>query len=106
MIPKAAAHPYGAMTAMAAVGTVQRTPEIVIVHDGKPVENVGALTQIQVPAGAGLVDECRLFVSPAVVGGGNRAFPEGLRLRLELVDERRFGNGVVYLRYRTSEEEP
>jgi dihydrofolate reductase len=56
--------------------------------------------------GAGLVDECRLFVSPAVVGGGNRAFPEGLRLRLELVDERRFGNGVVYLRYRTSEEEP
>ena len=56
--------------------------------------------------GAGLVDECRLFLSPVVVGGGTRAFPDGLSLRLELVDERRFGNGVVYLRYRTSEEEP
>jgi len=56
--------------------------------------------------GAGLVDECRLFLSPVVVGGGTRAFPDGLSLRLELVDERRFGNGVVHLRYRTSEEEP
>jgi dihydrofolate reductase len=44
--------------------------------------------------------------APVVVGGGTRAFPDGLSLRLELVDERRFGNGVVYLRYRTSEEEP
>jgi dihydrofolate reductase len=50
---------------------------------------------------AGLVDECHLFLSPVVVGGGNRAFPDGLRLRLELLEERRFGNGTVYLRYRT-----
>ena len=41
-----------------------------------------------------------------MVGGGTRAFPDGLGLRLELADERRFGNGVVYLRYRTSGEEP
>ena len=49
---------------------------------------------------AGLVDECHLFLSPVVVGGGNRAFPDGLRQRLELLEERRFGNGTVYLRYR------
>ena len=50
---------------------------------------------------AGLVDECHLFVSPVVVGGGIRALPDNLRLGLELLDERRFGNGVVHLRYST-----
>ena len=49
---------------------------------------------------AGLVDELHLFVSPVIVGGGLRALPDGLKLRLDLEDERRFGNGVVYLRYR------
>ena len=50
---------------------------------------------------AGLVDELRLFVTPIVVGGGTRALPDGLRLKLELLEERRFEAGVVYLRYRT-----
>jgi dihydrofolate reductase len=49
---------------------------------------------------AGLVDECHLFLNPVVVGGGTRALPADLHLQLELLDERRFGNGVVYLRYR------
>ena len=49
---------------------------------------------------AGLVDECHLFLSPVVVGGGTRALPAGLHLDLELLDERRFAGGVVYLRYR------
>jgi dihydrofolate reductase len=49
---------------------------------------------------AGLVDECHLFLNPVVVGGGTHALPAGLHLDLELLDERRFGNGVVYLRYR------
>jgi dihydrofolate reductase len=49
---------------------------------------------------AGLVDEFHLFVTPSVVGGGNRSLPDGLRVTLELLDERRFGNGVVYLHYR------
>jgi dihydrofolate reductase len=49
---------------------------------------------------AGLVDECHLFLTPVLLGGGNPAFPAGLRLKLELLDERRFGSGVVYLRYR------
>ncbi|MDY7089869.1 MAG: dihydrofolate reductase family protein [Actinomycetota bacterium] len=49
---------------------------------------------------AGLVDECRLVVLPVVLGGGKPGLPSGLRADLELVDERRFPNGVVYLRYR------
>src|SRR3712207_2541294 len=44
---------------------------------------------------AGLVDEVHLFVAPIVVGGGKRSLPDDLRLTLELLDERRFGNGMV-----------
>jgi len=50
---------------------------------------------------AGLVDECHLFVAPIVVGGGTRSLPDDVRLELELLDERRFGNGMVHLHYRT-----
>jgi len=46
-----------------------------------------------------LVDEYQLFLVPAVVGGGTRALPDRVRLDLALADERRFGNGTVYLRY-------
>ena len=49
---------------------------------------------------AGLVDEYHLFVTPVLVGGGKRSFPN-VRLDLDLVDERRFANGVVYLHYRS-----
>jgi dihydrofolate reductase len=51
---------------------------------------------------AGLVDECHLFLCPVVVGGGKRALPDDVRMQLELLDERRFANGVVHLRYRLS----
>ena len=47
----------------------------------------------------GLVDELQLFLHPIIVGGGTPALPDDLRLGLELLDERRFGNGVVHLRY-------
>src|SRR5919198_3752184 len=50
---------------------------------------------------AGLVDDLHLFVSPVVVGGGKQSLPDNVRLRLELLDERRFGNGMVHLHYRT-----
>ena len=50
--------------------------------------------------GAGLVDECHLFLNPIVVGGGKRGLPNDLRLQLELLDEQRFGSGVVHLHYR------
>lgn len=49
---------------------------------------------------AGLVDECHLLLVPVVVGGGNRALPDHVRLALELLDERRFNSGVVHLHYR------
>jgi dihydrofolate reductase len=50
---------------------------------------------------AGLVDEWHLFVAPVVVGGGKQSIPDNVHVELELVDERRFGNGMVFLRYRT-----
>jgi dihydrofolate reductase len=50
---------------------------------------------------AAIVDEIQLFLVPAVVGGGTRALPDGLRLDLELLDERRFASGAVYLRYQS-----
>ena len=49
---------------------------------------------------AGLVDEYHMFVAPIVVGGGKQSLPHNVRLELELLDEHRFGNGVVHLRYR------
>ena len=51
--------------------------------------------------GAGLVDEYHLFLAPVVVGGGNRALPDGVRVDLELLGERRFASGFIYLRYGT-----
>lgn len=48
---------------------------------------------------AGLVDEIQLAVVPAIVGAGTRALPEGVRLDLELLEERRFPGGAVLLRY-------
>jgi dihydrofolate reductase len=49
---------------------------------------------------AGLIDEYQLLIWPIVVGGGKPGLPTGIGAKLELLDERRFGNGVVYLRYR------
>ena len=49
---------------------------------------------------AGLVDECHLFLHPVLRGGGKHSLPDDVQLRLELLDERRFSSGVVYLRYR------
>jgi dihydrofolate reductase len=50
--------------------------------------------------GARLVDECHLFLCPILVGGGKRALPADVRVELELLGERRFGNGVVHLHHR------
>ena len=49
---------------------------------------------------AGLVDECHLFLTPIVVGGGKRVLPDKVRARLELLSECRFRSGVVHLHYR------
>jgi dihydrofolate reductase len=53
-----------------------------------------------------LVDECRLFVAPVIVGAGIRALPTDVRLQLHLLDERRFGSGFVYLSYRSDASHP
>jgi dihydrofolate reductase len=51
---------------------------------------------------AKLIDECHLFLNPILVGGGKQALPSNVRTRLELLDEGRFGNGVVHLHYRVT----
>ena len=51
---------------------------------------------------AGLVDEIQLFLSPIIVGAGSPALPDGVKVPLELLDERRFDNDVVHLRYRVA----
>jgi dihydrofolate reductase len=50
---------------------------------------------------SGLIDECHLFLTPIIVGAGKPALPGNLCLELELLEQRRFDNGTVYLRYRT-----
>jgi dihydrofolate reductase len=50
---------------------------------------------------AGLVDEYQLLVVPVLLGGGKRVLPSNVGVKLDLMDERRFGKGWVYLRYRT-----
>jgi dihydrofolate reductase len=50
---------------------------------------------------AGLIDECHLFLTPVVVGGGTRSLPGHHRAKVELLDERRFESGVVHLHYAT-----
>ncbi len=48
----------------------------------------------------GLVDECRFLIYPVLIGQGKPAFAGTDHVRLDLVEEHRFGNGVVHLRYR------
>ena len=63
--------------------------------------SIGGPTLAAHAIGAGLVDEYELYVTPFIVGGGLAALPSGVRASLDLVDERRFASGVVYLRYRS-----
>ena len=51
---------------------------------------------------AGLVDECQLFIHPVIVGAGKSSLPRDVRAELELLDEHRFGNSVIYVRYRVA----
>jgi len=64
--------------------------------------SVGGPTLAAQAIRAGLVDEIHLFLAPMVVGAGTRALPDEVRLKLELVDERRFDNGTIHLHYRTT----
>jgi dihydrofolate reductase len=50
------------------------------------------------------LDETHLMITPIIVGGGNQALPDDIRLQLELEGERTFANGVVHVHYRTKVE--
>jgi dihydrofolate reductase len=63
--------------------------------------SIGGSTLASVALAAGVVDELQLILHPVVVGGGKPALPDGVRIDLELLDERRFERGAVYLRYAT-----
>ncbi|MBE4719136.1 dihydrofolate reductase family protein [Pseudarthrobacter sp. AB1] len=84
---------------------IERTFASEAVRDLKNITDgnisIGGPTLAAAALRAGLVEECRLFLNPVAVGGGRRFLPDGLGLRLELLEEHTFGNGVVYLRYRT-----
>ena len=96
-------------TTLAAVSTrstrLERHFDPGAVHDLKSAASsdliVGGPNLAAQAVTAGLVDECHLFVWPVVLGGGKPALTTDTRVDLELLDERRFGNGVVRLRYRT-----
>jgi dihydrofolate reductase len=62
---------------------------------------IGGPTLAQYAFEAGLVDEVRLFLVPIIIGGGKPALPKNVHLPLELVDERKFDNGITYVHYRT-----
>ena len=75
-------------------------PEAVRALKGRGDVSIGGPTLAAHAIRAGLVDEYEFYVTPFVVGGGLAALPSGVRASLDLVDERRFASGVVYLRYR------
>jgi dihydrofolate reductase len=64
--------------------------------------SIGGATLAGEAIRAGLIDELHLLINPIVVGGGTPSLPADVRWTLELLDERRFANGVVYLRYRAA----
>jgi dihydrofolate reductase len=67
---------------------------------GAPL-GIGGPTLAGQALAAGLVDEVQFFVNPVLVGGGLSTWPTGVRAELRIIEERRFGNGAVFLRYRT-----
>jgi len=95
-------------TTLAAVSTantrLERHFDPIAVHELKAAASsdliVGGANLASQALRSGLVDGCQLFVWPVVVGGGKPALPTDRRADLELLDERRFGNGVLLLRYR------
>ena len=74
-------------------------------HDAPGDLSVGGPELAAQAIAAGLVDEYHLFLAPVLVGGGRRALPDGVQTDLELIDERRFSGGMVYLRYGNRQRE-
>ena len=87
--------------------TLEREFDVELIRGMKADENrdltVGGAELAAQAFGAGLVDECHLFLWPVVLGGGKYAFPRQARLDLQLLNERRSGSGVVHLHYRVAQ---
>lgn len=105
VIPNAADDPFAAMNAMAAVGTVQRAPEIVIVNDGKPVENVGAggssakLLRIAIPAGLALI----VGIAVGKIGTSNGSYNDGLKGARAILGDKQTPSTVANLKKQLSD---
>jgi hypothetical protein len=105
VIPNAADDPFGAMNAMAAVGTVQRAPEIVIVNDGKPVENVGTksmgatIAKIAVPAVITLV----IGVAIGKIGSNASAHNAGIEDARQLLGDKSASQSILGLKQTLSQ---
>ncbi len=103
-IPDASSDPFGAMNAMAAVGTVQRAPEIVIVNDGRPVENVGSqskgatIAKIAIPAVVGIA----LGVAIGKIGATNGAYNAGLSDVKTILGDKNTQSSVTHLKQQIS----
>jgi len=78
----------------AAVGELKRSTESDL--------GVGGAELAASAFAAGLIDECHLFLAPVLVGAGNRCWPDRVHVRLEPLEDRRFDNGMVFIRYRSS----
>jgi dihydrofolate reductase len=75
--------------------------------DGGDITLAGSITLAHAVLAAGLVDEIRLMVFPAVQGRGRGLVAEGTSFpRLELVESETFRSGVVLLRYAVAEASP
>lgn len=98
IIPNAADDPFAAMNAMAAVAQVQRAPEIVIVNDGKPVENVGAggggLAKLLIPAGIALV----VGIAVGKIGASAASYNDGLKGAKAILGDRSSTSSVTALK--------
>ena len=76
-------------------------PHTVTLHgSGRKPRIIGGAELAGLALESDLVDECHLFLNPVIVGGGKPAFRAALRRNLELLETRRFGTGVIHVRYR------
>lgn len=91
-------------TVLTARTTIEREFDLASIRDLKARSerdlSIGGPTLAAEAIRAGLVDEYWVFIAPIIVGGGNPFLPDGARGAIELLEERRFNNGMVYLRYR------
>lgn len=85
-----------------ATGSVAEEIERLKAEPGDGDIAIGGATLAAEIADLGLIDEYLIRVFPVLVGGGGPMFARNeLQVDLELIDERTFPNGVVFLHYRT-----